>query len=134
VHPPRPSRARWTITAFGETKGPTAWSRDRRCRVSLSTVCRRLRDGWDAESAIATAPEKPGLTGKARRPVRAFGRVQSVAEWLRDPRCSVRSGATILMRIERGIGAETAITAPPFRCPPPPQRTAPRRGRRARSR
>lgn len=35
---------------------------------------------------------------------------------MRGPRCSVRA-QTIVRRIERGIDPETAITAPPFRCP-----------------
>jgi len=127
-HPSSKLPPRWTVTAFGEKKGPTEWARDRRCPVSVTTLCRRLRSGWNTESALTAPPQNRGWTGLARRSVRAFGRVQSVAEWSRDPRCSV-GGLAIIKRLDRGIDPETAITAPPFRCPEPPQRSA-RRARR----
>ena len=47
------------LEAFGVTKGITAWTRDRRCRVGLTGLVDRLRRGWTAEEAIATPPFKP---------------------------------------------------------------------------
>jgi len=44
------------LEAFGETKGITDWTRDRRCKVSLSGLTERLRRGWSPEEAIATRP------------------------------------------------------------------------------
>src|SRR5262249_46401742 len=66
-------KPRWTVTAFGETKSPTAWSRDPRCTVTLSGLINRLRhQGLSGRDAITAEPQTPG------RPepevfVRAFG-------------------------------------------------------------
>jgi hypothetical protein len=42
------------ICAFGERKSASAWSRDKRARVSDKTITSRINDGWDAEAAIST--------------------------------------------------------------------------------
>jgi len=43
--------------------------------------------------------------------VDAFGERKTVAQWLRDPRCSV-ARETLYHRIQRGVSAEEAITNP----------------------
>jgi hypothetical protein len=43
------------ITAFGETKSLSDWSRDRRCKVTLHTLRERLDGGMAPERAIAAA-------------------------------------------------------------------------------
>lgn len=50
------------IIAFGETKCLAAWSRDPRCQVKASTLWYRIRNGFDAETAISTPalPKGPG--------------------------------------------------------------------------
>jgi len=56
-------RPAWTLTAFGETKGPTAWARDPRCKVSPTTLKQRIRRGDTPEQAITAPPDstrKPG--------------------------------------------------------------------------
>ena len=66
----------WTLTAFGETKGSAAWSKDPRCNVSPSTLLHRIRRGDSPEKAI-TAPRdstrKPGAKSppqhSKRRPI-----------------------------------------------------------------
>lgn len=61
----------WTLTAFGETKGPTAWSRDPRCRVSPSTLLGRIRRGDSPEKAITAPPDstrRPGAKPPPDRP------------------------------------------------------------------
>jgi len=41
--------------AFGETKRSLRqWSLDSRCRVSYSTLCKRIRLGWGLEEALST--------------------------------------------------------------------------------
>jgi hypothetical protein len=62
-----------TLTAFGETKGPAAWSRDPRCRVSLSTLLNRICRGDTAEQAMTAPPDptrKPGAKSPPPRPRR----------------------------------------------------------------
>ncbi len=107
-------KTRWTFTAFGETKGPTAWSRDRRCAVSLTGLVDRLRGGWKPEEAIVTpsktGPEEPLVW------VTAFGESKGVEDWVRDRRCRV-GPSSLRKRLREGVPAELAITAPPFRVP-----------------
>ena len=43
------------IEAFGESKSVTEWVSDPRCSVKLSTLWKRINDGWPAERAITTA-------------------------------------------------------------------------------
>jgi hypothetical protein len=95
------------ITAFGETKGLSSWSRDKRCGVSLSGLHTRLRHGWDPEYAI-TAPPQSGGHGTSRGP-RAFGETKSYWEWIRDPRCKLLSADALKARLDRGMSPEAAI-------------------------
>ncbi len=41
------------IVAWGEMKSASAWSRDKRARVSDKTISARIADGWKPEDAIA---------------------------------------------------------------------------------
>ena len=114
-HPSSKMPPVWTVTAFNETKGPTEWSRDRRCAVTLAGLLRRLRQGWAPEDAIATPPQHD--TGpRPRHFVTAFGQTKSVTEWSKDRRCRVTLVA-LLRRLERGMSPEDAISAKPFRAP-----------------
>lgn len=59
--PPKGGRGRrdtpWVfITAFGETKSLSDWTRDRRCKVTMATLQARLHSGVEPERAIAAAP------------------------------------------------------------------------------
>jgi predicted ArsR family transcriptional regulator len=51
-----------TLTAFGEAKTVTAWSRDPRSRISRNTLRTRLADGWSLEDALTTGPRRRGQT------------------------------------------------------------------------
>jgi hypothetical protein len=42
------------LTAFGENRTITQWSRDEKCVVSLSVLKNRIHCGWDAEKALTT--------------------------------------------------------------------------------
>ena len=106
-------RPRWLVEAFGEEKGPTAWSRDRRCAISLSTLIKRIRGGWRAELALTTPPQKSGGERVGRRLITAFGETKSMADWLRDRRCVITS-AGLQARLKRGVPVEQAIGAPPW--------------------
>jgi len=74
--PPQTPGCRGTVftrlRAFGEVKGPRAWSCDKRCLVTMHGLMARLRRGWAVERAITTpAYESPGP--RARSPAQAQG-------------------------------------------------------------
>jgi hypothetical protein len=46
------------VTAFGETKCMTAWSKDSRCKVSIVGLSQRLKSGMTAEEAITRESDR----------------------------------------------------------------------------
>lgn len=48
------------VSAFGETKTITQWSKDQRCIVSNATLAKRIRSGWNAETALTTKLKDSG--------------------------------------------------------------------------
>lgn len=48
------------ITAFGETKCASAWARDSRCQVVVSSLLCRIYSGMPPETAITKPPTRPG--------------------------------------------------------------------------
>jgi hypothetical protein len=54
------------LVAFGERKGIMDWTRDRRCKVSMTGLEDRLRRGWKAEDALATPPYRQPDRGRAK--------------------------------------------------------------------
>jgi hypothetical protein len=113
-HPPRKAKPRWNIRAFGEVKGPTAWSRDSRCRVTLGTLIARLRGGMEPAKAITMFPK--GGVGPTTRFVAAFGETKGITVWSRDRRCRVTL-TTLCRRLQSGLDPEAAIATPPFKLP-----------------
>jgi len=107
-------RPRWLVTAFGETKGPTAWSRDPRCVPSITTLIARLRDGMSPERALTLPLEQEGRV-RPRTSLAAFGETKSYTEWIRDPRCVLVSIAGLRHRLEQGMAPEEALTVPAYR-------------------
>jgi hypothetical protein len=105
-------RQRVMITTFGETKGLSSWSRDKRCNVPLSTLARRLRAGMEPSLAITLPPQTAGR-GNAR-PLAAFGVEKSLSAWIRDRRCKLLSVDSLIHRLERGMSPEDAIRTPPY--------------------
>ena len=61
------------VTAFGETKGIEAWSRDPRCVVTAAAIKTRIDRGFHPEQAI-TAKRLDGTTSTATRPKAASPR------------------------------------------------------------
>ncbi|MBK7876299.1 MAG: hypothetical protein IPJ77_11170 [Planctomycetes bacterium] len=112
--PPKIShKPRWTIRAFGETKGPQAWTRDPRCTVSMAGLVDRLKRGMPPEEAITFPNPLEGGVAPGRD-ITAFGMTQTVAAWARDQRARV-SVTTIGVRLRRGMSPEDAITRKPFK-------------------
>ncbi len=105
-------RQRVMITAFGETKGLSSWSRDKRCSPTLWGLLWRLREGWDPEYALTAPPQSAGR-GKGID-LRAFGEVKSYSAWIRDPRCKLLSPDALRARLARGMAPEDAIRRPPY--------------------
>jgi hypothetical protein len=46
------------LSAFGETKTLTEWSRDVRCEVKVTALRGRIALGWDVERALTTASQR----------------------------------------------------------------------------
>ncbi len=97
--------------AWGERMTLREWSRDPRCAVSSAGLLFRISRGIPVEEA---------LTGRRRADVQhdiddvlfeAFGKSQSMAKWLTDPRCTVPRSA-LLPRLKAGVPFEKALTAP----------------------
>ena len=49
----RNRRSNRIVTAFGETKCASEWSRDARCAITYDTLLKRLNSGCDAEMSIS---------------------------------------------------------------------------------
>lgn len=109
------SKPKILVTAFGETKSLRDWARDKRCQVTKAGLRDRLRNGSHPESAITDPPVSQGYNGSWNHLITAFGEEKSLAAWLRDPRCQVRSDWTIVERIQLGATPEKAISTPSFR-------------------
>jgi hypothetical protein len=110
---PRRTRAPYVlVTAFGETRGMTAWARDPRCVVSATTLSQRLRAGRRPEEAL-TEPPRIRLRPAGRRFITAFGETRSLARWARDRRCRVTTTG-LRLRLDRGVPPERAIATPPW--------------------
>jgi hypothetical protein len=54
------------VTAFGETKSISEWTRDERCRITKASLTYRLQQGMTPEDAISLAPH--GFKRKSRKP------------------------------------------------------------------
>lgn len=105
-------RPRIRVTAFGETKGPTAWSRDIRCNVTVGTLLRRIRAGFEPELAITKPGATPGRGSEVL--ITAFGVEKGLAEWIRDKRCKLRSADALQRRLAQGMSPENALRTPPY--------------------
>lgn len=94
------------LTAFGETKCMTAWSKDERCVVGMDRLRDRIAEGWKHLEAITTVHKD-----KADVNLTAFGETKSLAKWLKDERCVVRIDA-VRDRLRKGWDHEDCLTVP----------------------
>ena len=115
--PEKPAKPVRLITAFGETKGITAWGRDPRAQVSACQIGLRLAAGMTTEEAIATPAQNRARKDSPSTEIEAFGTKKSKTEWLRDPRCPKITMAGLNERLARGWSAEDAIATPPYAQP-----------------
>lgn len=104
------------ITAFGETKCISEWAEDKRCGVSYKALWGRLNrdkaDWPDIEKAISTPPKTRGFNIKNRtnnKMITAFDEEKSMAEWLKDERCSTDE-KRLRLRLRKGWTSEKALT------------------------
>jgi hypothetical protein len=77
------------------------------CVVPLSTLKKRLNNGWTFEASATT----PARWSTRPTEITAFGETKSITAWSRDPRCTVTADS-LHYRLERGMEPHTAITLP----------------------
>ncbi|MFJ7589451.1 hypothetical protein ACIQZO_19145 [Streptomyces sp. NPDC097617] len=70
------------VAAFGETKPLAQWAVDPRAGCSVTTMRRRLVQGWDTEQAIAEEPHNRSTLGSGV-PHRAYGLSMGLEDWAR---------------------------------------------------
>ncbi|MCV2465032.1 hypothetical protein OEB94_37810, partial [Streptomyces sp. ICN988] len=68
------------VTAFGETKTLHHWAVETRARCTVTTMRRRLAQGWNPEQAITEEPEKRSALGSGV-PHHAFGMSMGLEDW-----------------------------------------------------
>lgn len=111
--------------AFGEKRSIYQWSRDKRCKVSSSTLWKRISlEDMSVEDAITAPPKK--RKKKAKRKLvnkggsllyEAFGEYKTIYQWSKDQRCVV-SEVTIWNRLRiNKMPLEEALTREPFDLP-----------------
>lgn len=111
---PHPTRL---LSAFGETKGITAWEGDPRCPVRAATIGKRLAQGWTTQAAIAHPPMTRSCSDTRFTILHAFGVEKSKTEWLRDRRCGGVGLYGLNRRLKQGWTEEDAIATRPW-CQP----------------
>lgn len=99
------------LTAFGETKSMSDWTRDPRCQPkSVSTLSARVNlYGMGDQEAI----ELP-LGANVQDPLKLTyqGETKTIKEWLKDDRCVVKLRSTLLSRVHKGWDDERVLTEP----------------------
>ncbi|MFB7270803.1 hypothetical protein [Streptomyces sp. NPDC056244] len=68
------------VSAFGETKTLHHWAVDPRAGCAVTTMRRRLAQGWDPEQAIAEEPQNRSSLGTGV-PHSAFGMSMGLEDW-----------------------------------------------------
>ena len=107
----KPIEGRQLYEAFGEKKTLLEWSRDRRCTIDYRSLYYRAKKGYDVESILLGKTVGVGNRGRL---MEAFGEKKMLIDWANDARCVVSSGVLIL-RLEKGMGLEEAMTRPGVR-------------------
>jgi hypothetical protein len=104
--PPQKINTPILIHAYGEWNSATAWSHDKRCKISTSTLLKRIQDGMSDEDAVRTPTRVPP------RILTAWGEPKRLTEWSRDERCGV-SLATLYRRVTfEGMTPQEAMETP----------------------
>lgn len=99
------------LTAWGERKRLSEWMNDERCQVeNMSTLSTRILTYGQTPEEAMTRPI--GGTDRPRRTLTIGSETKTLSEWMRDPRCKIRSRATLKSRIESGWRPEDVIGLP----------------------
>lgn len=106
MYPSNPATCKWFYRLDGKE-----YTASQLCSRPESIVHPRLfrhrmkSEHWTVEEALTTPPQR------RVPPISAWGETKSVAEWARDPRCTVKE-ASLRSRLRRGMPPEEAISAP----------------------
>ncbi|MEU3629121.1 hypothetical protein [Streptomyces fradiae] len=76
------------VTAFGETKPLSHWAVDPRAGCTVTTMRRRIAEGWEPEQAITEEPQNRSTLGYGV-PHRAFGLSMGLEDWARHTQIPV---------------------------------------------
>lgn len=105
----------FNIKSFGETKTLAQWSEDKRCKVSVRTLWKRLSMGWDPEEAISKPAFEAGRRYKPKKNskfYKALGESKTLFQWAQDKRCKP-SYKMLWQRVEQlGWNIEEALITP----------------------
>lgn len=71
---------RQPVTAFGETKPLYRWGVDPRANASTTTIRKRIKAGWNPQTAITEEPENRSTLGTGQ-PYSAWGKRMSLPDW-----------------------------------------------------
>lgn len=88
------------------------WAIENGCAPGLVLSRKDKQGDFSAENCSWITTADPQYVKTKPHDVTAWGETKRVAEWARDARCSVTE-QTILYRLDKGWGEETAISTPP---------------------
>lgn len=103
------SKSALEIEAFGASKTLSEWAKE--TGIHEMTIHKRIKLGWDAETALTKPLGKAVRKKTGRTFLVAFGETKSLTQWLEDARCVVTREA-LSKRLRRGWTAEQSITMP----------------------
>lgn len=111
------TKAAQRLAINGETKSVLEWANDPRCKVDVTTIWYRLKNGWPHAAAVLSPPHAPPprqcrrTRGRPSLVVEAWGEKKTLAQWARDPRARVRTDV-MKSRLDQGYTPEEAISLP----------------------
>ena len=96
------------ITFNGRVQNVSAWAKE--LGLDASSLAWRIRNGWSAEQALTTAAHTGNRINKTgQRLIEFGGETKCLSDWAREYRLSV---SLLRLRLEKGMGIETALTKP----------------------
>lgn len=99
------------LTAWGETKTITEWTRDRRCvPKDVTTLSSRVRNHGMSDQEALEMPVGQNVPDPVL--LTYAGETKTIREWMKDPRCVVKVRSTILTRLAKGWSHEKTLTHP----------------------
>ncbi|WP_282695212.1 hypothetical protein [Streptomyces sp. CC208A] len=96
------------VIAFGETKPLSRWAVDPRAGCTVTTMRRRIAEGWEPEQAITEQPHNRTTLGSGV-PHRAFGLSMGLEDWARHTQIPV--GTLRQVMDHHGLPLESTLHA-----------------------